>query len=138
MQTKKSRVSKIVHNVRQYPSANGMIYYHELTFDNGDKGQYGSKEDTCKKFTEGQEHEYTIEEKSNGAYKNYQIKPIQPQQHVGGFKGQPKDEGAIIAQSCLNYSTQFYQQRSAGTEDKIFELAERMHQWVIKHSSKNV
>lgn len=58
-----------------------------------------------------------------------------PQGTGNPFKVQPKDEGLIIAQSSLNYSTQFYQQRQGTTQD-VFKLAEEMVAFVKKHSTK--
>lgn len=75
METKKAKVSKILHNTRSYNTQNGMLYVHEVTFENGDRGGYSSKSETCTKFTEGQEANYTIETKVNGQYTNVVVKP---------------------------------------------------------------
>jgi len=55
----------------------------------------------------------------------------------GGFKGQPKDEGMIVAQSTLGYACNFYAQRSGVSEDMIFALSEKMIAFVKKHSTLN-
>ena len=75
METKKSKVAKILHNTRSYSTQNGTFYCHQITFENGDSGTYDSKTETCQKFTEGNEASYTIETKVNGQYTYVKIKP---------------------------------------------------------------
>jgi hypothetical protein len=136
METKKAKVAMVVENQRSYNTQNGTCYVHRITFTNGDSGDYNSKSPKCEKFKQGVETEYTIETKVNGQYTNVLIKPVSTQSATGGgFKAQPKDEGKIVAQSCLNYATQFYQQRNATTAE-VFSLAQEMFNWVNAKSSK--
>jgi hypothetical protein len=137
METKKSVVTEIIEKSGSYNGSNGMIYYHTITFANGDKGQYGSKTETCEKFKKGLEFEYTIETKVNGTYTNYVIKPVQSQGGGGGFKGQPKDDSLIAAQSCLGYACTLNTQSSKATDtDYILSVAEKFHNWVMTKKSK--
>ena len=136
METKKAKVAMVIENQRSYNTQNGTCYVHRITFENGDTGDYNSKSATCEKFKQGVETDYTIETKVNGQYTNVLIKPVSTQANGGGgFKSQPKDEGKIVAQSCLNYATQFYQQRQGSTVD-VFNFAQEMFNWVNSKSSK--
>lgn len=104
METKKSKPSKVLHNVDTFKSANGTFFKHEIRFENGDSGVYNSKSDTCTKFKEGVEVVYTIE--PNGTYPS-RIKPVQEeqgQQYNGGNKFQVKAElqPLIVAQSIFS------------------------------------
>lgn len=127
METKKSRVTKVVHNTRQYNGANGITYYHEITFENGDKGHYGGKEDTCRKFTEGQESEYTIEEKINGQYKNYVIKPAQS----ASFMGRSKSGNESFALSyAKDVACAYIASGKEFKSNQIIEVAEAFYQWL--------
>jgi len=75
MEQKKSIVKSVIFK-KAHSGNNGLFYIFDLTFDNGDKGQYFSSKEQQDAFKEGQETEYTIEEKINGQYKNYSIKPL--------------------------------------------------------------
>jgi len=76
------KTSKVVSvkNVGTWDSQNGILHKFDLTFDNGDAGQYLSKSEDQTKFVEGQEAKYTIET-NKGGYQT--IKPVYEQ---GGFK----------------------------------------------------
>lgn len=129
METKKSVVTAIAENVKQWAGQNGTVYYHTITFANGDSGSYGAKSPKCEKFVVGQESEYTIELKQNGNYTNITIKPVQSQ---GGFNPkQPKNEKLIVAQSCLNYATQLHMGKQSPTEH-VIEVAEVFYKWVLE------
>ncbi len=62
----------------------GKWYLYEIKLEGDDKTyQYMSKTNPQNKFVAGQEVEAEIETKQNGAYTNYNIKPVQQ----GGFGG---------------------------------------------------
>jgi len=119
MEQKKSKVTAIQENYRQYDGQNGKIYYHIIEFENGDKGQYGSKSDKCTKFTVGQESDYTIESKVSGNYTNYTIKPVQAQSN--SFKSQVKNEGTITMLSCISSACIAVQQSSNSTNVELIK-----------------
>jgi len=129
METKKSVVTAIQENVRQYTGQNGVTYYHTISFANGDTGQYGSKSAKCEKFTINKEADYTIETKVNGSYTNYVIKPAQ--QTGVKFGSQPKNEKLIVAQSCIGYATQLYMGKQTDTET-VLEVAEKFYKWALE------
>lgn len=77
----------------------GEYHIFEITFDNGDKGDFLAKNNPQSTFKEGQEVEYTIEEKVNGNYKNYSIKAVKKDGFVPG-KGNPAYEHKRVALKC--------------------------------------
>lgn len=87
METKQSTVSKVLHNVRQYDSKFGKMYVHQIRFDNGDAGDYSSKTETCTKFKEGEQVDYTIEFREYNGNRFATVKPVQQQQFGGGKRG---------------------------------------------------
>lgn len=131
MENKKSVVTAIAENTKQWAGPNGMVHYHTITFANGDSGQYGSKSPTCEKFKVNQETEYQHEVKQNGQYTNVVIKPVEAT--GGGFKGgPPKDASLIAAQSCLGYACNLHSQSSKSTDiDYVLSVAQKFHEWVM-------
>lgn len=77
----------------------GEYHVFEISFDNNDKGDYIAKTNPQTAFKEGHEAEYTIEERVNGQYKNYSIKPIKANGFVPG-KGNPAYEHRRVALRC--------------------------------------
>lgn len=97
METKKSVVRSAIFK-KSGSGANGEYHIFEILFDNQDKGSYISKSLSQDKFIEGKETEYTIEEKVNGQYTNYSIKPILPAFVKG--QGNPTYEHKRVALKC--------------------------------------
>lgn len=113
-----SKVTAIQPNVREWANPKGgTIYYHKVTFENGDSGEYGSSTPQCIKFVVGQVADYEKEIKVNGQYTNVKIIPAKtgaPAAGGGGYSkgggsGYQKDmsweipiQKAIIAQSCMS------------------------------------
>lgn len=131
METKKSVVTAIAENVKQWAGQNGTVHYHTITFANGDTGWYGSKSPKCEKFIIGKECDYTKETKVNGQYTNVVIKPLQDQN--GSRKFEPKDQGVITYLSCASTAAQYYHQRQSTKED-LYAMAEELF---IKAMSKS-
>jgi len=71
----------------------GVMYKFEVSFENGDAGQYLSKSQDQTKFKVGQEANYTIEGKEFNGQTYYTVKPVMAQQPFqgGGGKGYQKD-----------------------------------------------
>lgn len=80
--------------VSEWNGPNGIVYYHELKMDNGDKGQIGTKEKHPEKLTTGNELTYTIEETSRGN----KIKAVS-----GGFKGKQIDPKTQMVSFSMSY-----------------------------------
>jgi hypothetical protein len=132
METKKSKVTAIAEKVSQFAGPNGTIYYHEISFENGDKGRYGSKTEKCEKFTVGQEADYTIETKVNGNYTNHIIKPVQVQNGPGGGFKQPKNEKLIVAQSSIGYAVEHLKHNQPADSESVLQLAEKFYNWACE------
>lgn len=134
METKKSKVTKVQANTRSYQSQHGTMYVHRITFENGDEGDYSSKQNVCSKFTVGQVADYTIEIRMNGAYENVIIKPVQSQQ--GGY-GQNQFSGKRFAGNeslALSYAKDFSiayieKGKEIGPE-KVCEVADKFYMWL--------
>ena len=139
METRKSKVAKVIHNVGQFQSQGGTIFKHEVRFDNGDTGIYNSKSDTCTKFKEGQEAEYTIEPNGNYPAK---IKPYTPPtgqgqaQSFGSKNFQPRNDKAIIAQTCLKAACELNAEKGGsvgiGRASEVLKDADMFFDWCVK------
>lgn len=136
-QQKKSRVSRILHNTRSYNTQNGQLYVHEITFENGDKGGYSSKSETCTKFTEGQEASYTIETKQNGQYTNVIIKPATEfVPNTTGFKksGSGSDESFALSYAKDVWCSKIESGSGLGqkeiTAKDVIATAEEFYNWL--------
>jgi hypothetical protein len=80
---KKSKI-KSCRFVSEWAGQNGIVYYHEIELDNGDRGQIGTKDRLPDKLGVGQELSYTIESTSRGN----KIKAVSA--GAPGFKGKPQ------------------------------------------------
>ena len=108
----------------------GTMYKHEIAFENGDSGEYSSKDQYQTKFVVGQETEYEF---TDGKYPK--VKPInnwQPNAQASTPK-QSKDDVQeyIIKQSTLKCATD-YVIANGGDERKVIEVAEMFTNWVLK------
>ena len=108
----------------------GTMYKHEIAFENGDSGEYSSKDQNQTKFVVGQETEYEF---IDGKYPK--VKPInnwQPNAQASTPK-QSKDDVQeyIIKQSTLKCATD-YVIANGGDERKVIEVAEMFTNWVLK------
>tara|TARA_Y100000114_G_scaffold138614_1_gene141767 strand:- start:1253 stop:1687 length:435 start_codon:yes stop_codon:yes gene_type:complete len=84
---------------------NTTFYKFEVSFENGDTGEYSSKSPEQNKFVVGQEAEYTLE---NGQYGN-KIKPVSTFEQ-GSYTqkaNSPGRELSIIRQSSLKCATDY-------------------------------
>lgn len=133
IETKKSTVTRILHNTGEYQSQHGTMYKHEITFANGDRGHYSSKSDTCQKFEQGKEASYTIETKQHGQHTNVIIKPVQEQQFVPDTPKRSGGNGSMES-FALSYSKDvsvaiIASGKSENTE-QILNRAEVFYSWL--------
>ncbi len=108
----------------------GTMFKHEIAFENGDSGEYSSKDQNQTKFVVGQETEYEF---IDGKYPK--VKPInnwQPNAQAFTPK-QSKDDVQeyIIKQSTLKCATD-YVIANGGDERRVIEVAEMFTNWVLK------
>lgn len=133
---KQAKVTEVKENLRKWDGPKGTLYYHEIYFDNGDKGQWGSISITCDKFKAGEIADYTIEEKESNGYKNYIIRPVQ-QNGAGGFKPKDnKDQGIITALSCLSSSVNLHARTSNSSAEDVIRDAEKFFNYAMSKTTK--
>lgn len=135
METKNSTVKRVLHNTRQYDSKFGRMFVHQITFDNGDSGDYSSKSETCTKFEENKPTAYTIEFREYNGSKTSIIKPVMEQQQAfgGGFKAKSGSDESF----ALSYSKDVTVAIIEGgglahgeTTEKILERADKFYTWL--------
>lgn len=97
MEQKKSIVRAAIYK-KQFEGRNGIGYIYEITFDNGDKGDYIANSEKQETFKIGVDTEYTIETKTNGNFTNTVIKPVKTGFVAG--KGNPAYEHRRTALKC--------------------------------------
>lgn len=88
---KKAKITRTTFK-NEWTGTNGVVYYHDIELDNGDKGSIGSKEKMPAKLNPGQELTYTID--------NGKIKAVNAQQGVGfagGGKKGPDPKVQVVA-----------------------------------------
>ena len=105
----------------------GLMYKHEITFDNGDSGEYSSIMQDQTKFVVGQETEYEF---IDGKFPK--IKPVNTFQQ-GNFTPKAKDDVQeyIVKQSSLKCATDFVI-ANGGDVKSIIDTAEIFTNWVLK------
>ena len=124
METKKAKVS-LAQFKSDYEGKYGMMYYHTIEFDNGDKGQYCSKSKEQNKFVVDKEADYTIEKTEKNGYTNYTIKPYTENTFQGGG-GKKQSNNASFA---LSYSKDLVIAGKVSIE-QILETANKLNNWL--------
>ena len=107
----------------------GVMYKHEVAFENGDAGEYSSKSADQNKFVEGKETEYEF---IDGKFPK--VKPINNFQQGGSFSAAPKSDKVqeyIVKQSSLKAAVDFVI-ANGGDEVRVIELADMFTTWVLE------
>ena len=132
---KSAKVTQVSGNGKWDSQQYGTFYKFEIVFDNGDSGQYMSKEPEQNKFKVGDEASYTITSKDVNGKLYYTIKPaMNLQQGKGGWKPQPADpekEARISRMSVLKVATDIYINHGKMEINEIIPLAQIFEQWVM-------
>jgi hypothetical protein len=92
-QTKRSAVTNVTAN-GSFDGQYGTLYKFEITFANGDSGEYASKSNPQTKFSVGVETDYTITDRTFKDRIYYKIAPVMAQPGAfqsSGFTPKPKD-----------------------------------------------
>ena len=114
---KKSKVTSVQSN-GTWQGSYGIMYKYEISFDNGDCGEYSSKSDGQTKFIIGEEIEYTY---TGGKFPK--VKPIyNPPAVVGG--NIPRED-LIIKQTCIKAACEL-----ASTPENAIRAAEQFYAWI--------
>lgn len=132
---KSAKVTQVSGNGKWDSQQYGTFYKFEIVFDNGDAGQYMSKEPEQNKFKVGDEASYTITSKDVNGKLYYTIKPAMNQQGKGGgWKAQPADpekEARISRMSVLKVATDIYINHGKMEINEIIPLAQLFEKWVM-------
>lgn len=132
---KSAKVTQVSGNGKWDSQQYGTFYKFEIVFDNGDAGQYMSKEPEQNKFKVGDEASYTITSKDVNGKLYYTIKPAMNQQGKGGgWKSQPQDpekEARISRMSVLKVATDIYINHGNMEINDIIPLAQVFEKWVM-------
>lgn len=127
-------IIKSIEFTREWTGPNGVLFYHNIEMENGDKGQIGTKSKLPEKLQVGKSLDYETTKDEKG---NVKIKALQLPNGVqkGGFKQDPEVEAhkqrMIVAQSSLSAAVQFYQQRSGVDAFGVQETAREFYNFVM-------
>lgn len=112
------------------------FYKFEVTFDNGDMGEYSSVSAEQNKFVVGQSAEYEISSREYNGNMYYTIKPTQSENSYGGgkYKKDPATERRIVRMSVLNRATDLVCHGQLASKD-LFKTAEYMYKWVTQEDT---
>lgn len=110
----------------------GPVHYFSITFENGDKGDYGAKSNPQTKFVVGQEIDYTITGKVNGDYTNYYIKPVMS---ANPFRAPRQQENvkAANAREALRSATMLIAADKYPVE-QLAKVRDKFYTWLNEHS----
>ena len=119
---KKSKVISVQAN-GTWESQYGLFYKHEVSFENGDCGEYSTKSENQNKFIEGQETEYEF---IDGKFPK--VKP------VNTFQKDDKTQEYIIKQNALTNACNVIGEADVS---RIIEVAEVFADWVLNNKKPN-
>ena len=128
---KKSKVTSAQPN-GTWEGKFGLMYKSEISFENGDAGEYSSKTREQDKFVVGKETEYEF---IGGNFPK--VKPVyqKPQSFGGGgFKKDDSVQKMIVKQSSLKAAVDFCNE-GCSVED-VIKVAQKFSDWVMQEDSK--
>ncbi len=133
---KKSKVTNVQAN-GTWKGRHGLMYKFEVSFENGDAGEYSSKSKDQNKFIEGQETDYEF---IDGKYPK--VKPVWLQEQTQSTpptqstsKRTDDVQDLIVRQSSLKAAVDFCD--SDCTVDHIIANAEIFYDWVMRNEKTN-
>ena len=124
---KQSKVTNVAAN-GTWNGQYGTMYKFEVSFENGDTGEYLSKSQDQNKFVVGTEAAYTMTSREHGGRTFYNVKPAQVQQQAFAPKAKdPETDKRITRMSVLKCATDLcvhgeIKLHQITTFAKIFEL----------------
>jgi len=126
---KTSKVTQVQSN-GTWEGNYGMMYKFEVTFENGDCGEYSSKSEQQTKFVEGQEANYEF---IGGKFPK--VKPFYaPPQSNGQSVNYKKDDNVqylIVRQSSLKAAVDYCRGSNCSPEE-VCENAQLFAEWVME------
>jgi hypothetical protein len=133
---KTSKISKI-NFVKTWSGEKGTVYYHDVEFENGDKGSAGFNKECPAEYEIGTTHDYELTPNANPQYAG-KIKFIKANGGGGGFKKNPASNAGFslaYAKDVLVASIMSPDQTKRLTTDQMFLLAEKMYTWLEARKS---
>ena len=125
---KKSKVTRVASN-GTWEGKFGLMYKFEVSFENGDTGEYSSKSQDQTKFVEGQETEY---EYTEGKFPK--VKPVWAKPSSNGSFGYKKDDNVqnlIVRQSSLKAAVDYCRGSNCSPEE-VCANAQLFADWVME------
>jgi len=128
---KTSKIKKVV-NIKEWKGGNGVVFYHNLEMENGDKINLGKK----KECQIGWDLTYEITDTQQEYNK---AKAVQPEGGFGGFKKPTNNKSddiqlMIVKQSCLKCAVE---NDKTGDRSKIIDDAQYFTDWVMDDCCAN-
>lgn len=130
--------SKITHIEfkNEYSGKHGVVYYHDIQFENGTKGSIGAKTKLPEKLQVGKSLDFEAVTDDRG---NVKIKAIQlPPNTQRGFNPEAEalKQRMIIAQSSLSNAVQYCSSNLPCSEEELMKVAKRFYDWVLETSKE--
>ena len=125
---KKSKVTNVQSN-GTWEGSYGTMYKFEVSFENGDTGEYSSKSKDQNKFVIGHETEYEF---TDGKYPK--VKPVYNPPSGGSFNkfnNDPNRQKMIVKQSSLKVASDLCIANKKTDLDSVFNVAEQIVAWVM-------
>lgn len=127
---KTSKISKI-NFVKTWSGEKGTVYYHDVEFENGDKGNAGFNKECPAEYEIGTTHDYELIPNANPQYAS-KIKFIKA--NGGGGKGSKPANNAGFALSyakdVMIASMNKESKTDVLTSDHCLKLAEKFYNWL--------
>lgn len=128
---KTSKISKI-NFVKTWSGEKGTVYYHDIEFENGDKGQAGFNKECPAEYEMGTTHDYELVPNANPQYAG-KIKFIKANGGgKGGFNKPANNAGFALAyaKDVLVASMMSPDQSKRLTTKDMFALALANYEWL--------
>lgn len=125
---KKSKVTNVQSN-GTWEGSYGTMYKFEVSFENGDTGEYSSKSKDQNKFVIGHETEYEF---TDGKYPK--VKPVYNPPSGGSFNkfnNDPNRQKMIVKQSSLKVASDLCIANNKTDLNSVFKMADQIVAWVM-------
>ena len=125
---KKSKVISVQSN-GTWEGSYGTMYKFEVSFENGDTGEYSSKSKDQNKFVIGHETEYEF---TDGKYPK--VKPVYNPPSGGSFNkfnNDPNRQKMIVKQSSLKVASDLCIANNKTDLNSVFKMADQIVAWVM-------
>jgi len=125
---KKSKVTNVQSN-GTWEGSYGTMYKFEVSFENGDTGEYSSKSKDQNKFVIGHETEYEFTD-----VKYPKVKPVYNPPSGGSFNkfnNDPNRQKMIVKQSSLKVASDLCIANNKTDLNSVFKMTDQIVAWVM-------